>query len=132
MLQMGTKITLHVKMRQNAERTTSVPLVVTEFEPPGPTGTNDKPGRIVTVHRSMPRPLLYAERVHEVAEVVINVGNGEMRRVTELRTWEAQVGYLAYVVRWKYGEFLQGRFENWVDDLKRFAEKNEGEDGSVE
>lgn len=41
---------------------------------------------------------------------------------TEVRNWEAQVGWAVYAVKWLYGKRLQSLFEGWVDDLRRFVE----------
>lgn len=57
--------------------------------------------------------LLTAERVHEITAV---------EGGTEVRNWEAQVGWLVYVVRWMYKVKLQANFEMWVTDLKGFIE----------
>lgn len=65
----------------------------------------------------MPRSLLAAERVHEL----VDVEGG-----TEVRNWEAQVGWAVYAVKFLYGKRLQGIFEGWVDDLKRFVERGDG------
>ncbi|KAL4810145.1 hypothetical protein BDV18DRAFT_130361 [Aspergillus unguis] len=62
--------------------------------------------------------LLTAERVHELREVVTEDG----RTVTEVRNWEAQTGYLAYVVKWLFGGRLRNNFQVWVEGLKGFVE----------
>lgn len=72
--------------------------------------------------------LLTAERVHEVVDVdlAVETADGdasETLRGTEVRTWEAQVGWLAHVVRWMYGNKLQRNFEMWVDGLREFVER---------
>lgn len=101
-----------------------VQLVVTECVAPNPESRT--PGRIVWITDydaagSLPRALLAAERVHEVTDV--EVGEGEGRSVgTEVRNWEAQVGWAVYAVKWLYGKRLQSLFEGWVDDLRRFVE----------
>lgn len=63
---------------------------------------------------AMSTSMLTAERVHEI----VDVEGG-----TEVRNWEAQVGWLVYVVRWMYGARLKANFELWVTDLKRFVEQ---------
>lgn len=128
-LQLGTKMTFHVQMDpssptpQNAQ---GVALAVVEFDPPD--ATTHKPGRIVwandvTAKGGIPSFLLTAERVHEVQEVAVDAEGGPTRRVTEVRNWEAQVGYLVYVVRWMYGSQLKQNFETWVRDLKQYVEQ---------
>ncbi|PLB52730.1 hypothetical protein P170DRAFT_434452 [Aspergillus steynii IBT 23096] len=128
-LQLGTKMTFHVQMDpsspqpQNAQ---GVALTVVEFDPPD--AATHKPGRIVwvndvTAKGGIPSFLLTAERVHEIEEVVVESEGGPTRRVTEVRNWEAQVGYLVYVVRWMYGAQLKKNFETWVRDLKQYVEQ---------
>ncbi|KAA8645973.1 SRPBCC domain-containing protein [Aspergillus tanneri] len=128
-LQRGTKMTFHVRMNPSSTQPTGeqeVPLVVTEFDPPD--SAAQRPGRIVwasdaTAKGGIPAFLLTAERVHEVEEVMVDGEGGPARRVTEVRNWEAQVGYLVYVVRWMYGMQLKKNFETWVRDLKQDVEK---------
>lgn len=69
----------------------------------------------------MPRSLLTAERVHEITDVEVGEG-GIVARGTEVRNWEAQVGWLVHVVKYMYGTKLRLNFEAWVEDLKRFVE----------
>lgn len=115
-------MTFHARMNPSSTKPQSsrdVALIVTEFEPPNP--ETRSLGRIVWVAdyeaaESMPQSLLAAERVHEV----VDVEGG-----TEVRNWEAQVGWAVYVVKWMYGKRLQAIFEGWVDDLRRFVEGNE-------
>jgi hypothetical protein len=66
---------------------------------------------------TMSPSLLSAERVHELKDV---------EGGTEVRNWEAQVGWFVAVVRWMYGARLRANFEIWVNDLKRFVEAGEG------
>jgi len=118
-LQTGTKVTFHVRMDPTSTKpqaATDVSLVITEcVAPDTQTGI---PGRIVWVADydapgAMPRSLLTAERVHEVRDV---------EGGTEVRNWECQVGWLAYMVKWMYGAKLQRNFELWMEDLKKFVE----------
>lgn len=107
-------------MNSSSPSETDVHFVVTQCEPPD---ANRPVGRIAwapdfAASGTLPRMLLMAERVHEIAEV----GEDEEKR-TEVRNWEIQNGCLAYVVRWMYGGFLQGAFEGWVRELKGFVEK---------
>ena len=57
--------------------------------------------------------LLRAERVHEFTAV---------EGGTMVRNWEAQDGWLVYIVRWMYHAKLQACFELWLADLKKFVE----------
>ncbi|CAG8399965.1 unnamed protein product [Penicillium salamii] len=120
-LQKGTKFTFHVRMDPTStsdkpQPATDVHMLITECSAPDPeTGSV---GRIVwtgdfEAKGTMARSLLTAERVHEV----VDVGGG-----TEVRNWEAQVGWVVFMVRIMYGVRLQANFELWVDDLRRFVE----------
>lgn len=118
-LQAGTRFTFHVRMDPFSDKpqaAQNVNLFITEYTAPNrETGTvgritwaadYDAPG-------TMARSLLKAERTHEITEV---------EGGTEVRNWEAQVGWVVYIVRWMYGERLQRCFELWVNDLKGFVE----------
>ncbi|KAJ5357565.1 hypothetical protein N7541_004723 [Penicillium brevicompactum] len=124
-LQKGTRFTFHVRMdptstSEKPQPATDVHLLISEFSPPNPetgsvgrivwTGDYDAPG-------TMSRSLLMAERVHEIMDV---------EGGTEVRNWEAQVGWVVFMVRMMYGVRLQANFELWVADLKRFVESGDG------
>lgn len=91
-------------------------LVVTEaVAPDTAAGT---PGRIVWVADenapgAFSPTMLVAERVHELTDVAGG---------TEVRNWEAQVGWLVYAVKWMYGSTLRNNFNLWVRDLKAYVE----------
>ncbi|OJJ48629.1 hypothetical protein ASPZODRAFT_130729 [Penicilliopsis zonata CBS 506.65] len=130
-LQNGTRLTFHVRMDPTSDKCTDVALVIMEFEPPTKSddgnNNNNEPttsssGRIVwgidpMAKGAMPGFLLKAERVHTLSEVEV-----EGRRGTEVQNWEAQAGYLAYLVRWKYGDQLVIVFRKWVEGLKKYVE----------
>lgn len=124
-LQKGTRCTFHIRMdptstSQKPQPSTDVHLLITECTPPDPesgsvghivwTNDFDAPG-------TMSPSLLTAERVHEIKDV---------EGGTEVRNWEAQVGWVVFMVRLMYGVRLQANFELWVADLKRFVESNDG------
>lgn len=120
-------MTFHVHMDPSSSKTqkADTQLMVTEFEPPNLSAK--KPGRIVwasdpNARGGIPASLLTAERVHEIVEVEVPGEDGQMRRGTEVRNWEAQVGYLVYIVRWMFGGRLKQNFEIWVQDLKGYVE----------
>jgi hypothetical protein len=102
------------------QASTDVNIIVTEYSAPSPetgavgrivwTADYDAPG-------TMSPSLLTAERVHEVTDV---------EGGTEVRNWEAQAGWLVYVVKWMYGVRLQANFELWVNGLKQFVEAGAG------
>ncbi|KAJ5970713.1 Cyclase/dehydrase [Penicillium vulpinum] len=118
-LQKGTKFTLHVRMDSTSTKpqpATDVHAIVIECG--APNTEIGKGGYIVWVADSeapgaFSPSLLKAERVHEFTAV---------EGGTVVRNWEAQSGWLAYAVRWMYGVKLQGFFEMWVADLKKFVE----------
>lgn len=123
-------MTFHVRMDPSSESEQEAQLAVTEFDPPDSDSSSGKLGRVVwagdsEASGSFPGWLLTAERVHEFKDVDVDVEGGETRRMTEVRNWEIQVGYMAYVVRWMFGGVLQKDFEAWVLDLKNFVEGSE-------
>lgn len=125
-LQQGTKMTFHVHMDPSSSSEQDVPLVVATFTPPDM--ATRQPGRIVwtndeSASGAIPGWLLRAERVHEVEEVEVADTNGQVQTRTEVRNWEAQVGYLVYVVRWMYASTLKRNFEAWVGDLQQYVER---------
>lgn len=119
-LQSGTRFTMHVRMDPFSDKpqaAQNVNLHITEYTAPNrEAGT---PGRIIwaadyDAPGTMAPSLLKAERTHEITEV---------EGGTEVRNWEAQVGWVVFIVRWMYGERLQRCFELWVEDLKGYVEK---------
>ncbi|KAJ5520173.1 Cyclase/dehydrase [Penicillium fimorum] len=118
-LQKGTKFTLHVCMDSTSTKpqpSTDIHALISECS--APDAETGQGGRIVwtadtEAPGAMPPSLLHPERVHEFTAV---------EGGTVVRNWEAQNGWLAYVVRWMYQAKLQGYFEMWVADLKKFVE----------
>lgn len=95
---------------------TDVHVYISEFR--APNAETGEVGRIVwcadhEASGSFSPSLLKAERVHEITAV---------EGGTEVRNWEAQVGWLVYAVRWMYKAKLEANFEMWVADLKGFVE----------
>jgi hypothetical protein len=121
-------MTFHVHMNPSStkpQKANDTQLAVIEFEPPNPSAK--KPGRIVwasdpNAKGGFPTSLLTAERVHEIVEVEVPGEDGQTRLGTDVRNWEAQVGYLVYIVRWMFGGRLKENFEIWVRDLKGYVE----------
>jgi hypothetical protein len=62
---------------------------------------------------------LKTERFHEV--IVID------DRSCEVRTWENHGGLLARTVKWMYQDTLRAKFQEWCDDLKKYAEEKYSE-----
>ncbi|OQE37169.1 hypothetical protein PENCOP_c010G05744 [Penicillium coprophilum] len=118
-LQKGTKFTLHVRMDSTSTKpqpSKDIHALVSECS--APNAETGQGGRIVWIADAeapgaFASSLLQAERVHEFTAV---------EGGTEVRNWEAQNGWLAYVVRWMYGVKLQNAFDLWVADLKGFVE----------
>ncbi|KAL4921786.1 hypothetical protein BDW62DRAFT_173374 [Aspergillus aurantiobrunneus] len=150
-LKAETRFTFHVNMYPEAAdkpqpelsslRDTFLEII--EFEPPTTsttdteadveadsgalsTGKTKRKGRIVWASDPAANgalsSLLTAERVHEVSEVIDENG----KQMTEVRNWESQVGYLAYVVKWMFGGRLRGNFAHWQAGLKGYMEGREG------
>ncbi|KAJ5766907.1 uncharacterized protein N7511_004523 [Penicillium nucicola] len=118
--QKDTRFILHVRMdptstSEKPQASTDVYGRVTESTAPNAeTGEN---GRIVWgVDPDAPGAyspsMLKAERVHEVTAV---------EGGTEVRNWEAQTGWLVYIVKVMYKERLRANFQLWVDDLTRYV-----------
>lgn len=61
--------------------------------------------------------LLTAERVHELEEVEV-----DGKTMTAVHNWEAQVGLLAYLVKWLFGARLRSNFGIWESGLRGFFE----------
>jgi hypothetical protein len=120
-LQNDTRFIFHVRMDPTSTSTkpqaaTDVYGRVTECTPPN--AETGEMGRIVwgvdpDAPGAMSTSLLKAERVHELKTV---------EGGTEVRNWEAQTGWLVYVVRLMYGQRLRDNFQLWVDDLRKFVE----------
>ncbi|KXG52146.1 uncharacterized protein PGRI_084300 [Penicillium griseofulvum] len=120
--QKGTTFTFHVSAEPTI--TFNIPLAVTEFTAPNPESAS--PGHIVwTVDYDAPGApppfLLVGERMHELKDVELMVDD-RLLRGTEVRHWEAMMGWLAHAVQWIYGRKLQQGFDTWVSDLKTFME----------
>ncbi|KAL3463054.1 hypothetical protein BJX64DRAFT_258140 [Aspergillus heterothallicus] len=104
-------------------------LKIIEYEAPAPafasteTSSQERKARIVWASDGaadgyIMSSLLTAERVHELIEVRGEDGNVQ----TEVRNWESQVGYLAYVVKWMFEGRLKGNFAIWESGLKGYVE----------
>jgi len=113
----GTVMTLHVQMTSSF-RTPSKERVNIVQGPP--TNASDAAGtvyRLCWINESnvlVPRFMLAAERVNEI-EVR---GDGTCL----YRSWETFAGPYARIVKWKFEQTLSQRFDDWVRDLKKYAE----------
>lgn len=119
-------MTFHVHMNPGSSKSErTVPLMVTSLIPPDP--ASDRAGRIAwaadtQAKGACPPGFLLAQRVHQLREVDVGAAGGG-KRMTEVRNWEIQIGYLAFLVKWMHGSRLKANFETWVIDLKRYIEK---------
>ena len=64
-----------------------------------------------------PKFFLAAERVNEIEDL----GDG----TCIYRSWETFGGLAARIVKWKFGQVLQERFEHWVTGLQQYVEERE-------
>jgi hypothetical protein len=139
-LKLGSRFTFHVNMYPEPETPADAAtakqlgsvnlrdtyLKVIECEPPSAsTPTQERKARIVWASDGaadglIMSSLLTAERVHELVEVQVEGEEGKV--VTEVRNWESQVGYLAYVVRWMFEGRLRENFGIWESGLKGYVE----------
>ncbi|KAL3453485.1 hypothetical protein BJX65DRAFT_302387 [Aspergillus insuetus] len=139
-LNLGSRFTFHVNMYPEPETPADAAtakqlgnvnlrdtyLKVIECEPPSAsTPTQGRKARIVWASDGaadglIMSSLLTAERVHELVEVRVEGEEGKV--MTEVRNWESQVGYLAYVVRWMFEGRLRENFGIWESGLKGYAE----------
>ena len=63
----------------------------------------------------VPAFMLHAERVNEIERCEDGT--------CKYRSWETFGGPYARLVKWSYEKPLQGKFEDWVRDLKAYVEK---------
>ena len=63
----------------------------------------------------VPSWLIRFERTHEVR--ILNAG------ACEVETWDCQAGPSAYLVKWLMTKRLNKEFENWVEGLKAYCER---------
>jgi len=115
-LTLDASITLHVHMTSSFKTLSKEKVNILE----GPPKESDPAGtiyRIDWINESnplVPRFMLAAERVNEI-EVV---GDGTCL----YRTWETFTGPYARIVRWKFEQTLNERFDDWVRDLQKYCE----------
>lgn len=150
-LQVGTKMTFHIKMKlPHSQEMRQMNMVVSEVSRPddpllddatsvegsaslarAPTHTVSKSGvyRLVWAvanaynpPKSFPRFLLQAQRVHEIRPIV----NGDGSETCEYWDWEAQRGMLAKKVKKDHGAYIQERMVEWGERLGQFCESMGG------
>ncbi|KAK6004973.1 hypothetical protein QM012_007752 [Aureobasidium pullulans] len=86
--------------------------------------SDSAPGHITCIRWIMankesftPKFILAAERVNEIEDL----GDG----TCIYRSWETFGGLAARIVKWKFGESLQGNFKDWVSGLQQYVEEQE-------
>jgi len=142
-IQLGTKMTFHVRMKLPATESRQLSVVVTELSRPNdpqdepdplertPTHTISRSGvyRIVwsvgtnfAPPKSFPKWLLQGQRVHEIRPIV----RGDGKEECEYVGWECQRGVLAKTVKSRYGKYIEERFREWGEGLRDFCESMGG------
>lgn len=120
-LAVGTEMTFHVQMTPSFKTTNQERGVLVE----GPPKPDDAPGtvyRVCWANQSsplVPKFMLAAERVNEI-EVAEN-------GTCLYRTWQSFTGPYARLVKWKFGQALDERLDDWTRELKAYAEKIAGQ-----
>ncbi|GAB7347090.1 hypothetical protein MBLNU459_g3221t1 [Dothideomycetes sp. NU459] len=116
-----TAMTLKVNMTSTVS--TQSKELVSSVDPP-PASHPNATGKVTRVcwvldnkAAMVPRFMLHTERVNEIDDL----GDG----TCVYRTWGTFGGPLAWIVKWKYEQTLQERFDDWVKDLKKYVEAKE-------
>ncbi|KAF2220491.1 hypothetical protein BDZ85DRAFT_176636, partial [Elsinoe ampelina] len=112
-LHLGTSLLFTVQM-SSSFKTKSIEEISILSDPPkddDPVGTKYVVGWKQTM---IPALVLRTERVNEITKLE----GGKC----EYKTWMAFAGPAAHAVRWSQEGNLQGRFEDWVVDLKGWCE----------
>lgn len=117
----GTEMTFHVQMTPSFKTTNQERGVLVE----GPPKQDDAPGTVYRVcwanqsNPLVPKFMLAAERVNEIE--VAEDGT------CLYRTWQSFTGPYARLVKWKFGQALDERLDDWTRELKAYAEKIAGQ-----
>jgi hypothetical protein len=126
-LRVGTSMTFHVILDPSKPtKYRKTELVVSELIRPGDQPSGEKAGfRIMwesdtnlTFPHSLPKWLLFSQRVTEVRPIV----RGDGKEDCEIITWECQRGLLARFVKSYYRDYLQRMFEQNVQGLRDYCE----------
>ncbi|KAK5210377.1 hypothetical protein LTR72_002290 [Exophiala xenobiotica] len=145
-IQVGTKMTFHVKMKlPHSQEMRQMNMVASEVSRPDDP-SDDPAGDIVArtqthtlsksgVYRlvwslenaysppkAFPKFLLQAQRVHEIRPIV----SGDGTEMCEYWDWEAQRGLLAKKVKKDYSKYIEERMEEWGKRLGEFCESMGG------
>lgn len=110
----GSVMTLHVRMTPGSPAPRLQKEEVTEASDDGASG-------ILTISwgaRTMPKFMLRTLRVNEFHPVTVGA-----TETCDYRTWIQMSGPMAYTIRTMASGILQSRFDDWSQDLKRYAEQ---------
>ncbi|KAI1608625.1 hypothetical protein EDD36DRAFT_422965 [Exophiala viscosa] len=145
-IQVGTKMTFHVKMKlPHFQEVREMNMVVSEVSRPDDSLDEPEPGSLARANthtvsksgvyrlvwgmantynppKSFPKFLLQAQRVHEIRPIV----QGDGKEVCEYWDWECQKGMLAKKVKKDYGPYIQERMKEWGERLGQFCESMGG------
>lgn len=126
-LRVGTRMTFQVVLDPSKPgKYRKTEFVVSELIRPGDQPPGQKPTYCImwesdtrmTFPQSLPKWLLFAQRVTEIRPVV----RGDGKEDCEIRTWECQRGLLVRFVKRYYGDHLQRMFEQYVQGLREYCE----------
>jgi hypothetical protein len=115
----GSVMTLHVRMAPGSPAPRLQKEEVTEASNDDATGVLS----ISWASKTMPKFVLRSLRVNEFHSVT----NGGIESC-DYRTWIQMSGPMAYTIRTMASGILQSRFDDWSQDLKRYAEQTWQED----
>ncbi|KIX06859.1 uncharacterized protein Z518_04835 [Rhinocladiella mackenziei CBS 650.93] len=145
-IQVGTRMTFHVKMKlPTSQETRDLNVVVTEVSRPDDPLEEQGPGKLARTQthtlsksgvyrlvwamangynppKSFPKFLLQAQRVHEIRPIV----TGDGREMCEYWDWETQRGLLAKKVKKDYAQYMEERMIEWGRRLGEFCESMGG------
>lgn len=110
----GSVMTLHVRMTPGNSAPRLQKEEVTEVSDHDASGVLS----ISWGARGMPKFMLRTLRVNEFHPVI--AGDTE---TCDYRTWITMSGPVAYTIRAMFSGVLQSRFDDWSQDLKRYAEQ---------
>jgi hypothetical protein len=110
----GSVMTLHVRLAPGSPAPRLQKEEVTEASEDGASGLLS----ISWSARSMPKFMLRSLRVNEFHPVT-----QDGTEVCDYRTWIQMSGPMAYTIRAMASGILQSRFDDWSQDLKRYAEQ---------
>lgn len=145
-IQVGTRMTFHVKMKlPTSQEARQMNMVVSEVSRPDDPLDEPTPGSLARTQthtvsksgvyrlvwamasaysppKSFPKFLLQAQRVHEIRPII----SGDGSEMCEYWDWEAQRGMLAKKVKKDYAPYMEERMVEWGRRLGEFCESMGG------